>query len=265
MSVQLYQLVIDGALEKLRTLDRSNVKSAFEIINNLFGGPFQVSLSGTVLSISSSEYQTLMSDDESTTKNREKVGMAPILDTYRVIAVSTLDVSDGSVTGDFATLSSPPSITADYYVSVILELLSADNKWHVKFGTGTLTSGDALLSTNIAKFTPNAVEKRAVIVLQKNGTTGTWGLLAPTYENLRVLPLSVGRPAHPYTQFTAETSKTVTHNMGKIPRFIFISDADNKEIVPQEIEFSATPSGAQSLNVAIVTFSSAVTGKLYYE
>lgn len=100
----------------------------------------------------------------------------------------------------------------------------------------------------------------------QNNTGGSKELL------LYVFP--TGSPRQNFVEFATEGSgtagpggtggKVITHNLGKIPKFIFL-DSTNVEVSPLEIEYSTTADGALSLNVAIVRFTSDQIGKLFFE
>lgn len=189
--IQLNQLTIDGELGNLRTVDRDSVKNAFDILNSLLADPCKVSVSGTVLSVGGSSVTTLESDGSYGTQASEVKSIPPISGKFVDVAAGTIDFSNGSVTGSFATGRPGLVMSINYYVGVALELRS-DKQWYLNFGTATATKADALNDTNCPSFTSDATLKKGYLVLQKTGLIGEWNFSAPSMTDFVALPVGSG-------------------------------------------------------------------------
>jgi len=191
MSVQTNQILIDNVHSNLRIVDRDSFKNSFVILNNLLGGVLSVSVSGFVITMGSSEYQSIGSDGAESTENREKWGIPPVSNKYAIISSSTLNVSNGFVTDDFASGQAGLDMTTDYYVAMGIELRS-NGKYYCVFGTSVASKGDALSSSNVPTFSSSAPIKRAVWILQKNASGSGWDFKNPALSDLILLPIGAG-------------------------------------------------------------------------
>lgn len=101
---QTWEIVNENSLDALETVNRESLDNLLEILNSKVNFPFRISLSGTVLTVHESELQTFRSDgtEWGNTEDSFKYATAPIDGQYKKLIESTLDLLDGSDSGDFA-------------------------------------------------------------------------------------------------------------------------------------------------------------------
>lgn len=188
--LQLNQLVIDGQLANLGTVDRDSVKNALTILNSLLGEPCKVSMSGTTLSVGSSSVTLLESDGSYGQQSLGIKSIPPISGRYAEVAAGTINLATGSVTGSFATGLSGLSMTNGEYVGVALELRS-DKSWYVNFGVATAVKADVFTEANSPTFTSDAPVKKGFMTLRKNGA-GAWDFATLDMADFVALPIGAG-------------------------------------------------------------------------
>lgn len=151
-----WQVINNEPLEVLNTSPKEPLSNLNKILDSRLDHPFRVWVDGTVIHINGSQVQTLKSDGNEDVENSFKISSPPILGKHTEVQDSALDLSDGSVSGDFATpFNIPPSISADDYIWLGIEL-RIDGKFHLVWGqedaveanatTPIFTSGDSILA-----------------------------------------------------------------------------------------------------------------------
>ena len=188
--ISVNDVTVGAALTNLRTVTDATLRNSLVLADNLLGEPFAVTYAANVVNIGASDYRTVYGDTISTVTNREyKVGV-PVGGKYTSIAAATLNVVAGNTTGPFDAPTCP-TVTANKYISLALELKS-NGRWAGVFGTEGDTAAEAVDASHVAKFSNSSLVKRALVVLLKNGVTGTWNFTDPDYLELRVFPMGSG-------------------------------------------------------------------------
>jgi len=116
---QTWEIVNENSLEVLETGNRESLDNLLDILNSKTNFPFRISLSGTVLTVHESELQTYKSDGSEWggTEDSFKYATAPINGQYKKLLESSLDLGDGTDSGDFApgiALTCPTLLAGDY-------------------------------------------------------------------------------------------------------------------------------------------------------
>jgi len=168
------QAVNRTALANLKTVGNEELDNVFGILDKWMGRPFDISLTGAVITLGASAVQYVKSDGADSTANVQKGGISPISKQYLSFASSTITVSSGAVTGDFATSPQAATVPANQYVWLGFYAL-ADNKIYTTFGLPNAVKANA---------TYPAFPGRPIgmIELQDNGAGSggsTWNFSSP--------------------------------------------------------------------------------------
>ena len=182
---QSWQVINEDALNALETQVREPLDNLLNILNSKIDHPFRISTSGNILTVHSSEARTLKSDGSSGSIDSFIYATAPIQRQYKKFDDSTINVTTGAVTGDFIPSPSSPSMTPNNYIWLGMEANSSGIimlAWGVESPTASGTtypnfgSGTAL----------------AMVLLQDDGSGGSWNFLPPTTDNIVVFKGSGG-------------------------------------------------------------------------
>ena len=169
---QTWEIVNENSLDILETSNRESLDNLLVILNSKINYPFRISLVGTVLTINESEIQTYKSDGSEWggTEDSFKYATAPIDGQYATSAASTIDLSDGLNSGDFASgiEFTCPTLLAGDYIWLGIEVKTG-GELNLVWGNPGATLGTATYPT----FTGTAV---CLIKLQAN-----IGTLAPLW------------------------------------------------------------------------------------
>lgn len=184
--IQLNQLTDDVARTKIGSIAGEELDNFITLLEDKFNKPLDVSLLVNVLTIEAGKKQKLESNSSDGTQNSYKWRL-PLIDEQDVNPVqSTIDLSDGTVTGDFNSPATSKSMTASYYVQMGVELRS-DGKLYVAWGTEAATSGAT---------TPPAFETDAfpilIAKLQDSGGGGAWNFNTPSKSDIEVIAGGAG-------------------------------------------------------------------------
>lgn len=182
---QTWQVVNQNALDVLETATREPLSNLNKILDTKIDYPFRLSLSGTKVTVNISELQTLKSDGALGTINSFKVATSPIQGQYLSFSISELNLDTGIITGDFPASPFCPNVTANYYIRLGLEAKS-DGKINLNWGNESAT----ILGATYPTFSSGTAV--ALLLLQKNGTTGIWNFLAPDPEDIIIFKGSGG-------------------------------------------------------------------------
>jgi len=182
---QTWQIINENPLTVLETVTREPVDNLCDILDSKLDFPFRISLSGYVLTVNPSEVQVLKSDGNGSTTNTFVVATAPIQNKYTQFVSSTLNVSSGVTTGDFPSTPTSPSMSPNYYVWLGIEA----------FNTGIIglnwgTQSNTISGATFPSF--NSGTAIALILLQANGSGGTWSFIGPIAENTIIFKGSGG-------------------------------------------------------------------------
>lgn len=179
------------ALPRVKSGSAELLSNILTLADDKLKKPFELGISGSIISIAASEAQHLKSDGSGGTESANKVAPVPESTGYSVIGASSIDVSDGTGTGDLesATPSIPVTVGASEYVWVGFEK-QADDKVHMVWGTPDAVALDA----GVPAFTSSTGFKAiGMILLQDDGTgsSGTsWNFVAPLDSNITVFEAS---------------------------------------------------------------------------
>jgi len=155
--------------------------------------PYEISLSGDVITIASSEIQLLETDGSGSTQNSYKKAPTPSGDGYSIVAQSTINVDTGAATGDAesATPSIPVTVGASEYVWMGIEKQD-DGKIYFLFGEPNAVSGSA----GYPDFTiGDGFKAIAMVLLQDDGSGSsgtTWNFNAPSMSDFIIFEASGG-------------------------------------------------------------------------
>lgn len=171
---QTWEIINQKPLLVLETGDRESLDNAFDILDSKLNFPFRVSLTGSVITVHESEFQTYRSDGSEWggTLNSFKVATSPIQGMYKVLGDSTLSMSNGLTTGDFSTgvTSSCPALFIGQYIWLAL-LVNTSGKIGVSWGNPHAT-------LSLATY-PTFPEGTAICLIKlkanSNNTAGIWG------------------------------------------------------------------------------------------
>ena len=182
---QTWNIVNEQPLSVLETNSREPLDNLFTILDSKLDFPFRLSLSGYVLTVHESELQILKSDGAEGTENSFKIATSPIQGQYKTLVESTIDFSTGVVTGDFAATPFCPTMTSGEFVWVGFEV-KTDGKINLNWGNPAATANAASFPT----FTSGTAIN--LILLQDNGSGGTWNFLASNPEDVIIFKGSGG-------------------------------------------------------------------------
>ena len=147
--------------------------------------PLDTSLTGDVITIEAATKQKLESDSADGTQNAYKWRTALIGNLEIDPAESSIDLSDGSVTGDFDSPATSFSMTASYYIQMGIELRT-DGKYYIVWGDEGVSAGVATPPT----FSGSGVLKQILIVkLQDNGSGGVWNFNTPSKSDIEIIKI----------------------------------------------------------------------------
>lgn len=179
-SPQTWQIVNQDQLAVLETQARQPLDVLNAILDSKLDYPFRLSLSGNILTINSSEVQSLKSDGSGGTQSSFKVGAAPIGNTYVSFGSSTLNFSTGATSGPLAVTF--PSVPSGHYVWLGLVARSE---------TGVISDVWGVSNASSAAATYPSFESGtaiAMVLLQSNGS----GFNAPTQDKIVIFKSSGG-------------------------------------------------------------------------
>lgn len=171
---QTWEIVNEEKLDVLETGKRESLDNLLDILDSKLNFPFRISLSGSVLTVHESEFQTYKSDESEWGGKVKsfKIATSPIQGIYKFLGDSTLDMTTGVTTGDFVTgvASTCPALGAGQYVWMALQATS-EGKINVSWGNP---------NSNVALATYPAFVVGTSICLVKLYTTapsllGAWG------------------------------------------------------------------------------------------
>lgn len=181
------------ALPRVRSRQAELLNVLLNLTDDKLKRPFEVSLSGDVITIASSEIQHLETDGTGGTQSSYKKSPVPGSAGYNVVAESTINVDTGAGTGDLesATPSIPVAVAASEYVWMGIEK-RPDNKVYLIFGTPNAVAGSATYPDFIIGDGFSAI---AMVLLQDDGSGSsgtTWNFLSPSMDNFIVFEASGG-------------------------------------------------------------------------
>jgi len=186
--VQLNQLNDDVARSKLSTIAGEELDNLMTLLNDKLDFPIDISISGYVITIEAGIKQKLESDSLDGTQNSFKWRLPHIESVSIDPAESTIDLSDGSTTGDFINNpSSSVSLTSSYYIQMGVELRQ-DGKYYVIWGDEAATSG----ATTFPGFSKSKAIPVFIGILQDDGTGGTWNLSSPSKSDIQIMKGAAG-------------------------------------------------------------------------
>jgi len=178
---QTWEIVNEKSLDALETGNRESIDNLLDILNSKTNFPFRISLSGNILTVHDSELQTFKSDNSEWggVENSFKYATAPIDGLYKRLVESTLSLSNGTDTGDFATgiELTCPTLSLGDYVWLGLEAKSSGDI-NLIWGNPNNTLSNATFPT----FTGTAI---CMIQLQASAgsISPAWGTFNPTISS----------------------------------------------------------------------------------
>lgn len=181
------------ALSRFRTATGELLDKVLLLADDKLHSPFEVSLSGDVITIGASEVQLLESDGAGATQNANKKGIQPEKGVYNSVAESTLNVDTGATTGDFSAnpLANVPVVAASEWVWLGIEK-RPDNLLYANWGTPNATKGSATYPT----FSSSAGSRPILMVAIQDDGSGssgsTWNFLAPVLTDFIIFETSGG-------------------------------------------------------------------------
>jgi len=187
--IQYNQLNDDVVRSKIGSLTGEQLDNQMSLIEDKLNLPLDVTLSGTVLTIEPSIKQKLESDGADSTQNQYKWRVPHLSGIEVNTAQSTIDLTDGSVTGDFLNPPSSVSMTASYYIQMGIEYRT-DGKFHVVWGIEAATKVGA--QANYPAFSKKKALPVLLAILQDDGTGGTWNFSTPAKEDIAKFPVGSG-------------------------------------------------------------------------
>lgn len=181
------------ALSRFKSASGELLDNLLTLADDKLKAPFELSLSGTVLTIASSEIQQLESDGADSTQNSSKKAIQPESGLYNVIAQSTLDFNNGAGTGDMhaGSLTVDVTVPASEYVYMGLEK-RPDNKLYLTWGTPNVSAGSA----SYPVFGSGSGFKPICMVLLQDDGTGSsgssWNFSTPVNSDFIIFESSGG-------------------------------------------------------------------------
>lgn len=185
--IQQNQIADDSLKSNIGSVAGEQLDNQMTLIDDKLGMPLDVTISSKVLTVGPANITKKESDGLDSTQDAYKWRI-PFLNNVNIESVSsTLDLANGNTTGDFNTTPiTMPSLTASYYVKMAIELRN-DGKLHCIFGAEGVSESAA---TDPA-FTTTAMQV-ALIILQDDGTGGTWNLNTPAKSDVQIIRPAAG-------------------------------------------------------------------------
>lgn len=169
----------------LGSKDGDRICTIMDILNYKYQLPLEISLSSNVITINASTLSDKKSDGSDGLEDTYKKSSPPINRERPVVSQSTLDLTDGSTTGDFGTLDTL-SLTASYWVNIGLELRK-DEKIYVVYSEQKATEAELQSPT----FSLGALPL-GIITVQDSGSGGSWNFNTVDENDIERFPLGGG-------------------------------------------------------------------------
>jgi len=172
--IQTWQVANEDPLTVLETSTREPLDNLNNILDSKLDFPFRLSLSDNILTVNSSEIQTLKSDGMGSTLDSFKVSTPLIQNQYVTFSESNLNFLNGNATGDIIS-SAPPSITSGTYIWLGLEAKS-DGSIQLNWGNPAATILDASF--------PVYGSGTALCLILLQGMGGIWNFNNPDPDDI---------------------------------------------------------------------------------
>lgn len=176
-SRQTWQIVNQNPLTVLETNSRERLDNLNTIIDSKLDYPFRVTLAESLLTIRSSEIQTIKSDGNDGFENGFKISSSPIQGLYKKIPQSSINFFTGETTGPFAEINDAPDMDPNNYVWAGIELRE-DGKFYLYWGEQSSTIEGAtypLFKTG---------DSICLVLLRGFTTGGLWKFNNPNPEDI---------------------------------------------------------------------------------
>jgi len=178
--VQLYQIKDDAARNKIGSVAGEQLDNQHTLLNDKFDQPLDATLSGDVITVEAGKKQKLESDGSDGTQNAYKLRLPPLGGVDLNPVQSTIDLTDGSVTGDFDSPAESKSMTASYWIQMGIELRD-DGKLYVVWGDENAVKAN----TTFPPFNDDAIPV-LMVFLQDSGGGGTWNYSTPAKSDIEL-------------------------------------------------------------------------------
>jgi len=183
MSLDLFQIADRIARSNIGTVANETLDNYSTLLDDKLASPLNVTISGTTITVSASTIQKLVSNGSDGTQNSYKWRIPPISSTDVLTTTSTVETASGNTTGSFKYASDPgTTVAANYFVQMGIEVHS-DGYLYIVWGTPASSLG----ATTIPAFTTSNAFAIAVVKLQKNSSTGTWGFTTPVASSIEII------------------------------------------------------------------------------
>lgn len=178
-----------AAYSRIKSFLGDLLDNVFSLLDNKLFVPFEVSISGSTITIGASSLAMTQSDGAGGSTNLYTRGAPRVGGLYKTFAASSLNLATGAVTGAMTPApTAPPTMTAGQEVYLGFEALS-DGYVYPRWGTPA-AAGNADSST--VGFSGEGLESVIGKVSSTTGGTG-WGILdAPSVANFVQLLMGGG-------------------------------------------------------------------------
>jgi len=211
MTIQYFQLADDFARSKIRSLIGTQLKTQMYLIDDKLDYPLAVEISGDTVQIEAGVKQKYTSDGtDDGVSGTYKWRLAPLNGADVQPSASTLDLTDGSTTGDFANNpATGVTMTAGYHIQMGIELRD-DGKHYVVWGDESATSG----GTTFPRFNSDALSVM-LIRLEDSGSGGSWNFNTPDDSDVEIMPVGGGAGGGGDTSFKLASMSGSSANFKK--------------------------------------------------
>jgi len=180
--IQLNQIIDDLPRNNIRSLGGDELDVEMLLIDDKFGTPLAVGVTGDILYIGPATIDTYESDGADGVSGSYKWRLPPLSGQDLDPGLSTIDLTDGSTTGDFANNPATGlSMTASNYVQIGIELRD-DGKYYVVWGNQDAVEANTEMPTFDDAAIPIVVGK-----LRDDSLGGEWNFNTPARSDFEIV------------------------------------------------------------------------------